>query len=195
MQSVSAAVAVAIAVVVTYCVEARADGLVSAQHGASGVSLSLYGAGRKVPAATVKIGRLTLGAQRRGFFRIGLLPLAQAEPLEIRFRHNNRDALRDLPPTFAALVRTDTIAIRGLAIYLAGEDAPALRAETAEIDGDEPWKLRDAVLADGTRLAAARLEISGAKAGRVVREGSGKPKIFDLFPANNQIPPVEFSAP
>jgi hypothetical protein len=140
-----------------------------AQSGAlaKGVGLSLHGKDPSKPAATVMIDEVKLGAQRRGFFRVAALPLIVGEGVAFRFRMADASALADLPATFETIAHADTLELRRVAWFAPGEEKPLLRAEMAEVDGTEAWRLTNVEWADGTRSASATLAIEGKHAGLV----------------------------
>ncbi|MDB6175088.1 MAG: hypothetical protein JWL59_4399 [Chthoniobacteraceae bacterium] len=161
--------------------ELLAGDLVSRRFGATGVALPIFGADRLAPAAKVTIGSLSLGSQRRGFFRIGAFPLAVANAVEIRFLKTDPTALGDLPSAFAVMIKTDSIELHELAIYFGDASEPALRAQTAETQGEGAWKLRGVRLPDGSTVEAARLEASGAHAGKLIFEKGPASGAINIF--------------
>lgn len=149
---------------------------------AKGVRLSLRGKDTAMPAAMVSIDEVTVGAQRRGFFRIAVLPLVIGDGVEIRFRAADATALADLAATFEAIARTEVLELRRVAWFEPGVKEPCLRADKVEISGAKAWELTGVDLPGGTRVETARLSVAGNKAGTLRWEHEGanaKTKLFN----------------
>ncbi len=149
---------------------------------AKGVGLSLHGKDPSRPAAIAQIDEVKLGAQRRGFFRVAALPLIVGEGVVFRFRMPDPSALADLPATFTTIAHADTLELHRVAWFAPGQDQPLLRAETAEVDGTDAWRLTGVEWADGTRAASATLAIAGKHPGLVSWTSDDGSQHRTLFP-------------
>ena len=129
-----------------------------------GLRLPLLGMDRGKPAANVQIGSMHMGSQRRGVFRIGLLPLAVCEDVTITFLTPDPAAFDDFPKTFVVMAKTSVLEIRNLEVRLSGGDAPLFKAGSAQVASGKAWELSNVTLSDGTWIQSAHLEVSEGKA-------------------------------
>lgn len=162
---------------------AGGQSLVEKHFSVKGLRAPLIGVQPLVPAAILSIGELQVGAQRQGFLRIGVLPLAKATDAEIRFRLADLTALADLPRLFKNLAKSDKGEMERFAIFGPENDQPLLRAARATLDGEADLELSDVNLPDGTHLEAARLVIDGKHAGEI-RSGESRHLLFPRTPSN-----------
>lgn len=158
-----------------------AEPVVTKKTAASGVSLSLFGRDRSVPAATVKIARLTIGAQRKGFFRVGVLPLAVGQGVEIVFRKPDVTALNDLGSAMETLARSAELELHGVKFFAPGAVAPCASAGLARAKDGESWQLSDLTLAPARRIGRATLRTAGADAGLLIFDENGSATKFQFL--------------
>ena len=150
---------------------------------AKGVSMPLFGSDKSRPAATVKLDLLKMEADRRGFLRVAIFPLAVGRNVEIRFQTLDAKALADFAPAFRVLARTETIELHDCKIYAPGSEEPVLEARLIRIEGEDPWQIQEAALATGQHFPKASLAIHGKDAGLVSSKGDGPRQHIRLFPA------------
>jgi hypothetical protein len=118
----------------------------------------------------MRIGSVSLGSQRRGFFRIAILPELVGRNVEIIFSGQKIDAeaLRDLGSALQTLANTECAELSELSIRTAGNAKPEIQAATALVNGDHDWVLTRAVVHGGQTAAQARLVTHGQHAGEVI---------------------------
>lgn len=159
-----------------------ADTTIITKHSAAiGVTMPLFGADKTVPAALLHIGKLSLCAQRRGIFRIGILPLLVAQGVEIEFRSQPPDAsaLGDLSSAFVVLGKTSAAELHDLSIVVARH--PVLTAAEGRPASDASIRLSQVVISGGDSPDAATLRTNGGKAGELSYQIAGAGKALNLF--------------
>ncbi len=155
--------------------------MITRQAAATGVSLPLFGADRTMPAATVKIQHLGIGAQRKGFFRIGVLPQVVANDVRIIFQKAEAGALADLPATLEVLTKCSELELTDVKFLAPGATEPCLTASAVRLDGSGVWQLTNAAASAGPSAARARLYVTGEKAGEVTFGEKGTGAKYQLF--------------
>jgi hypothetical protein len=159
-----------------------AQSILSRGVGAKDLSLPLFGIDKNAPAATVKISQVGIEAQKRGFLRIGLLPQAAAQDVDLIFTKKDPTALADLAATFRVIAQTEVIVLHSLAVFAPDQEQPVLRAALARVDGDDVWELEKVSLRGGIHAARARLKTSGKNAGELTFDGGGTAQKTQLLP-------------
>jgi hypothetical protein len=163
----------------------RADGLPSLP--VKGAVLPLYVEGEPEAAAVVRIGSLRKDYERRGFFRVALLPMLVAEDVTIEFR-NVRGASNLLAGLQAGLDRKEgpsVIELKRISLSFPGENQPRLQAGVVRIGADGEWRLSSGVhFAGAGRSVQARqaeLAVAGPRAGILTLHTSDGTVTFNLF--------------
>lgn len=135
----------------------------------------IYVKGRSDPVAVVRIASARRDFQRRGYFRIGLLPMAVIEDVKVEIRHAEDvgDLLVQTRQGLGMMAHGRALEVRRIALSLAGESEPFLRAESVRFEDDGRWQLRRVVL--NTRnecieAGLAWLQVTGPDAGQLVLE-------------------------
>lgn len=156
--------------------------------------LPLYADDATEPCALIRIGRLHRDYQTRGFFRIGALPVACAEKVEIEITNPARThaVLSEAGPSLLGLNRSDLIELRGFAIRFSGDSEPRLEGKRVRVTKDGAWDLVDGATLrqEGTELALprCRLVVHGPDAGcLVVNTGQGMTR-HSLFRKTKSVP-------
>lgn len=125
-----------------------------------GAIVGLYEHGRPQPVGVLKVGRLFAGQQRRGFLRIGFLPMAVAEEvqLELRDRADLGIALQQSERWWQQQLKHIPFEVRHLTITWSGPHAGGLRAGLAEGNSHGIWLLSAGVenWEGGSRDTSAR---------------------------------------
>lgn len=149
---------------------ARAGTIFSSRTPATGVSIPLFGHDKTKPAAQLHMGSVIVGAQRRGFFRVGILPELQGRNVEIVFSGDKIDpeALLDLSSALHTLVNTESAEFFNFSIRTAASSEAEIRSATAVIDADHDWELTQVIRNGGIPAAKARLVIHGNRAGQLL---------------------------
>ncbi len=139
-------------------------------------------------AATIRVGRIQRDYQRKGFFRIGLLPLIVAQDVSIHIK-DERQIQRNLA-NFENRLRSSTQAlpfeIRHLQITIQDPRIPLLAADLARLQADRSWYLFTVKLRVGEETmkfprAQLVLTTSGVELRTFDRSVS---KVFKLFPTS-----------
>ena len=160
-----------------------------------GVTVPVYVDSRTEPAAILRADRIFTDYQRRGFFRIGVLPLLVFDRLTLEIRE---------PARFAAVLSTvsgqfaikDNVrkAVEGreFTLWLGGEQNGRVCARRVRVEDGTVWRLQDgSVDRPGTAAMAFRratLIVTGARAGELSCEttnGTVQLQLLSLFTKDN----------
>jgi len=133
--------------------------------------------------------RVFVDHEKWGFLRVGLLPLAVVQGVQIQIQSASflTNALADLNSLNLSSANLRHLEFRDLEISLLGETKPRLRAATARVSSSGTLKLtRVSVVGSGGRtvsIAEATLQISGPAAGSLRwRDGEKETDLFVLKP-------------
>ncbi len=167
----------------------------NSQANASNVVVTFYPEAGLQPVATVRASQLFRDYQRRGFFRIGLLPIPVAENVAIRIQ--SAEGLTNALPALQSCNRPSAgirgLELRNLEIGLFGEQPPRLSAALARVGQGGTLELtkvsRFNAAGQPTSIATATLQVSGASAGWLRWKVAGQPQTAFLFQSTtNKIP-------
>ncbi len=156
----------------------------------------LYEADNPRPVAVIQVGRIHPDYERKGFFRIGLLPLLVADEVEIDLRtaRNPLEALRRAAHRLQMLRRPGLIELRHVTVRFPPSTQSRLKAGRVRFGQDGQWQLLDGAVweAGGTRLEATRaaLHLTGALAGTITFETSPRASVAALPDLSSAVPPV-----
>lgn len=157
---------------------------------ALGVRMSLFGADRTRPAARLEIDRLSVGAQRHGIFRIGILRALIAQGIRIEFITSPADpsALASLAPALKLLAKDAASELHNVSIVIGSKTT--LTAEGGSAGSGDTMYLTHVAIAGGDRPESAMLVTAGGKAGEISYELNGSRRETNIFkPASpNQNP-------
>ena len=150
--------------------------------GATGIRIPLFGRDKTKPAASLQIGSLDVGAQRQGFFRIGILPLVVAQDVTVVFNAGDVDAtaLDDALPALEALAKTSAVEFHNLTITTPGATHAWLWAGEAKLTSQHAWQLLDAFRGD-LHVRTAKLQTSAEHAGQIVFDDHGNKQELNIF--------------
>jgi len=164
------------------------DAIVTRHSAALGVTVPLFGADRTRPAAQLHIGRLSIGSQRHGIFRIGILPALIAQGVRIEFTTQPADpsALEDLTPALRLLAKDAAAELHDVSIVI-GRSAVLTAAEGKPGSG-ESLLLTCVAIPGGDTPKTATLIITGRKAGEVSYDLNGARKVLNVFKSTNPNP-------
>ena len=129
------------------------------------------------PVARVFIAELGQGAQKRGFFRVALLPLTSASGVQIRFLLPEPAALLEIPATLKGLCNLDAQEFRNVAFLAPNDTAPRLQVEEITPKKDH-WQLKNIKWTSAGALGEAsecQLLLRGPECGKFVVPGSVPP--------------------
>jgi hypothetical protein len=139
------------------------------------------------PVTKVHAARMFVDYERRGFFRIGLLPMLVAENVQIQIQSadyltNALLALHSWNQYSAGLRRLE---LRNLEIKLFGKKQPRLCAASAQIEKDGVLELSTASMfsttGQQTSIPKATLQVAGSSAGWLRWNVDGQPQDTFLF--------------
>ena len=137
------------------------------------------------PAAKVKIEGISQGAQKRGFFRISILPLMVAKGVEIRLQRPDIGALAEIRKTLLSLAKLDAQEFQKVSVFCGDEQTPRLLAEVATLT-DAAWALKRVRIKTPLGFREAQectLHITGEHAGQCLGPSLAGPMQLDLTPA------------
>ena len=139
------------------------------------------------PVTQVHTARLFVDYERRGFFRIGLLPMLVAENVQVQIRSadcltNGLLALHSWNQLSAGVRRLE---LRNLEIGLFGEKQPRLSATSAHAGQDGILELLNvsvfSATGQQTSIPNANLQVAGPSAGWLRWNFDGHPQELFLF--------------
>jgi len=154
----------------------------------SGVTYPFYAPGGSEPAVLIHVERVHKDYQRRGFFRIGALPMVAADTVTVRIAQPDH-ALTALAKFDARLRQTGQVKAvewRQVDFIFGSESTPRLRAARMQVSRGQTWELLDGVrLSTSTneiRFARAVLHVAGERAGQItVRTENEEPSMHFSF--------------
>lgn len=165
------------------------------RHPLRNLTIPLYEAAQPRPVAVLRIGEVRLDYQRRGFFRIGLLPLVVVDEVRIDLgsASDPLDALGRACRRLDMPHRTDAIELRRVTVRFPSSPQSQLQAARVRFGQEGQWHISDgAVWEDGTkRVEASRgcLHLSGALAGQIVLDTSPSPSAVAMPNLSASVPP------
>jgi hypothetical protein len=166
-------------------VGASANDVTSSEYNSKDLSL----------VAQVHAAHLFTDYERRGFFRIGLLPIPVAENVQIQIRSADclTNALLGLHFWNQPSVGVRRLELRNLEIKLFGEKQPRLSAATARVGQDGILELSTVSMLNATgqplSIPKATLQAAGSSAGWLHWNFDGQPQDVFLFkPASDKTP-------
>lgn len=143
------------------------------------IAIPYYAKGQGSPAAVVRIKKVYTDHQRRGFFRIGLLPVLVAEDVKIEIIQPQetlaalQQARRWLKPT----ATQKALEWRRVQFFFPAETEPRLEAAKIHLSEAGAWRLTGGVVlrhgTNQTRQAEATLQVTGPQAGELLATHQG----------------------
>lgn len=156
--------------------------------GVSGLKMPFYGARGGTPVAVVHVQRFRKEFDRKGFYRIGMMPLLIAEDVtievwrEAEFREVLGEIKTILGPSSTQGARVE---MRRVTFRFPNESTPRLTADSARFKPDGAWDLRGSIQftagSESLRARHGRLTVTGAEAGRLQLDGRGAERSAHLF--------------
>ena len=140
------------------------------------------------PAVVLRVDRVFPDLERRGFFRIGVLPLEVADGVTFEFAATNRvsSALAELQHRLEPPVVSRRAELRRVKFVFLPEIQPRLEARRMRLAREGQWQLLDGVclqtLTGTVHTASARLQVTGPRAGEVTWETGRATNLFSLSP-------------
>jgi hypothetical protein len=120
------------------------------------------------PAAKVEIGEVVQGAQKRGFLRIALLPLAAANGVQIHFLRPDPSVFQEITDTLRSLTHLDAQEFHRLEVFAPGDTVARFAAEEASSNSDG-WTFKKARFHFGAlsiSVPECSLRLTGPAAGQ-----------------------------
>lgn len=154
------------------------------------LALPVYVTGEAKPVAVLRLRQVGIEYQRRGFFRIGVLPILLGEEvtLELRLPAYARLALTAATNWFRPGEHYRAVEWRDFKMVVAGEKAPRLRAKQVQPMERNALRLSDVVVRpagneskEPISLVRAELGLIGSRAGRLYARGDAETALCDLF--------------
>ncbi|MCL5098637.1 MAG: hypothetical protein M1608_14125 [Candidatus Omnitrophica bacterium] len=161
--------------------------LFSTQSGVQGLAFPILLDAESQPAAVLRIDRIHRDYQRRGFFRIGLLPMIAAEEVRIELLRPDQiaDTLAQVQDRLSAEAGGGLIELRLVTIVCPGASTNCLRAGRARLRANGRWQLLDGVkfsnAGSPVHVASATLQVTGEGAGQLNFESGGSTAGVNLF--------------
>jgi hypothetical protein len=155
---------------------------------AKGVVISSYHPQTLALAGQARAGRVFIEFERRGFFRIGVLPVVVAQDVQVQLQ-----SLSGLTNVFDGFrlshQRQRKLELRNLELTVFGDKHSRLHAATARLAADGAVELTGVSVHDPTgseqSYPAARLHLTGAAAGTLYCVAAGGLKTLSVFNAQS----------
>lgn len=156
---------------------------------AAEVVVSLYPEGASQAELVLRIGKVQRGFERRGFFRIGALPVLLVQEVLIEFQHtqNPRATLESASRHLSGYGGKDKLRLNleKVAFRFPGEQDRRLRAGCVKLGSRGDWELSEDVqfrfAGRLVRAQKAQLKVTGAEAGKLILHQRGQTILTDLF--------------
>jgi hypothetical protein len=156
------------------------------------IVLPLYPSGHLEPGAVVHIGAIFTEHERRGFFRIGLLPVLVFDGVDFEIRDEDRFAasFKDIQPWLQSRAKGRAVELRGVRFFSPINSASLAEFGRIRFGARGEWEISQLVLANnGAEIRAQKgtLHLAGPQAGLLVCESEGMRRQFRLFPATSTL--------
>jgi hypothetical protein len=144
------------------------------------------------PVAVVRVGRFWQDHERKGFFRIGMLPLLVADGVlvEVRDERQFRDVLANIQARFSSLKQSAPLELRHVEFRFPEELGPRLKADVVRFEPGGTWVLfgnvRFGIPEQSHQVHRAQLMVTGEEAGRLRLTTSGSHQVTNLFRSKQQ---------
>lgn len=152
-----------------------------------GLTVPIYLPGDSQSVGVIRVEKVFKDSQRRGFFRIGLFPVAVLENVRCQVnRPQDAAAILSEVSGVTRLVRdTKGVEIRGIELRLAEADQPAVEARTAKPSPGGAWSLTGGVkLRVGSQVAqiqSASLCVTRTNEVTIIWNSRGQTNQMTLF--------------
>lgn len=145
-----------------------------------GVIIPFYQGSPPQLAARFRVERVFTDYQRKGFFRIGVLPFLVAEGVSIEVRNTETmgEALEKLRGWAEVGKGRKLAEMRNVTFSFFGDEDKGLQATRVQLENDGQWAMTGVQFRLGKEIktiGAARMQVSGADAGMIRWEADGTP--------------------
>jgi len=150
-------------------------------------TLTFYGKGELEPEAIIRIGSAQKTHQRRGYYRIGLLPglLLKDVTVEILKPESVQDSLANTDGHLRALGNGTRVELYHLRVVVVGKPVAEIKADRLVMDSDGVWKLKGNITLSLNQqlivLKSAQLTVAGDQAGRLAFESINGHQVINLL--------------
>ena len=156
---------------------------------ADDVVVSFHPDGKNQSELVLRMGKVRRSFERRGFFRIGALPMLAIQDVSIEFQktQDQRAALDLVSRHISRYAGKDQLKVNleAVALRFPGEPEPRLRANSVRLGSSGYWELSDNVQlvfeGKSVRARKAQLQVAGEKPGRLILHQRGQIISTDLF--------------
>lgn len=152
-----------------------------------GLRMTLRPRSNDAAVVRLSIQEARLDHQRRGFFKIGVLPVLVVEDvaLEVLEPGSLASTLADLPAALMGDGHRVPIELRNFSLRFPGDETPRFLAGRVRLAGRGVWQLSGPVAwrttASQGLASQASLQVAGAQAGWLTLTGTNAPQMVDLF--------------
>lgn len=163
--------------------------------GATNVVMTLYPEAGLQPLATIRASHFYKDFQKRGFFRIGLLPIPVAENVVVQIQSAEclTNAMLAIQSWSQPSAGVRCLELRNLEIELSGEKQPRLTAANARVGQSGTLELTKICLfnttGQPTSISKATLQVDGVSVGWLRWKVDGQPQTAFLFKATSDKTP------
>jgi hypothetical protein len=158
---------------VTAPAEPASLGLFGSAAGMKGAVIAIYLGKESEPSSTLRVRVVRTEYQRRGFFRIGLLPMAVLEgvKIEVRDAQSLSNSLAHCQQWFGSR-NARFLELRDVQLIAVGPSTNRLACGRARPAADGKWELLDGVTLDSepirTEAPQATLQVTGPSSGQLL---------------------------
>jgi hypothetical protein len=185
VKSIFRSVTISVAIGLCILFEAKAEEF--APSSADDITLSVYGVNSATVVAQVHAAKVLTDYERRGFFRIGLLPIPVAEDVQIEIQ--SAECLTNVIAAVGALASPSAgiqhLELRKIEIKSMGTKEPGLSAAVARVNRDGSLELSTVSLfgvpGQSNSIPKADLQLGGRYAGWLHWNSEGQGRCAFLF--------------
>lgn len=138
---------------------------IAAEPKVTGLSFPLGERSGENPAARVLVEQIIQSSQKRGVFRVALLPILVANGVAVTFYRLEPEALTHILETLQSLAKIDKLEMRHLTFLATGDPAPRLVAEEILVRAQDTWTLKRVQLVGRPGLAECQLILKNGPEG------------------------------
>lgn len=150
----------------------------------SGLRFSVGNVPGHASAAEVEVSEVVIGSQRRGFLKIGALPVLVARGVKVTFLRPEGFALREMMETLKQICKADRVDVANLSVWIPDEKAPRLVAGEVVIKTPEEWTLKRVIIPGKTVKESCDLVFRPAPDSTVVVSNEGRVAFDELLKAS-----------
>ncbi len=150
----------------------------------SGLRFSVGNIPGHVSAAEVEVSEVVIGAQKRGFLKIGALPVLVAKGVKVTFSRPEGLALREMMETLKQICKAERVDVANLSLWIPDEKAPRLVVGEVVLKTPEEWTLKRVIISGKRTMESCDLVFRPGPDSTVVASKDGRVAFDELLKAS-----------